>query len=115
MIYQITPCPAPRQTQSDRWKKRPCVLRYRAFRDEVRLKNVVIENGCHITFFMPMPQSWSKKKKLEHTGAPHQAKPDLDNILKAILDAIFEDDAHIYKLSAEKLWAEKGGIQVESL
>ena len=62
-----------------------------------------------------MTQSWSKKKKLEYTGTPHQAKPDLDNLLKAILDAIFEDDSHMYKLSAEKLWAEKGGIQVERL
>ena len=38
MIYDITPCPKPRQTQSDKWKKRPPVLRYRAFADEVRLK-----------------------------------------------------------------------------
>jgi len=34
--YKITPVPKPRQTRSDKWKQRPCVMRYRAFADEVR-------------------------------------------------------------------------------
>ena len=34
--YKIKPVPKPRMTQRDAWDKRPCVLRYRAFKDEVR-------------------------------------------------------------------------------
>lgn len=37
--YIITPVPKPRQTQADKWKQRPAVMRYRAFADEAPLKN----------------------------------------------------------------------------
>jgi hypothetical protein len=30
-----------RMTRADKWKQRPAVMRYRAFCDEVRLKNVL--------------------------------------------------------------------------
>ena len=33
-VYHITPVPKPRMTQADRWRKRPCVVRYFAFCDE---------------------------------------------------------------------------------
>jgi hypothetical protein len=36
--------------------------RYRMFCDEARLHGIrVPENGAHITFVLPMPQSWSKR------------------------------------------------------
>ena len=114
MIYPITPCPKPRQTRSDKWKQRPCVMRYRAFADEVRLHNVVIqESGNHVVFHMPMPKSWSKKKKLEMIGMPHQQKPDWDNLAKALCDAVHSDDSFIFDFRATKLWAEKGAIEVK--
>ena len=40
VVYPITPVPKPRMTRRDRWAKRPCVLRYWAFKDEVRLRRV---------------------------------------------------------------------------
>lgn len=71
--YDITPVPKPRQTQRDRWKKRGSVLRYRNFADEVRLMKVPLpEAGAHIIFHIPMPMSWSKKKKAEMNGKPHK-------------------------------------------
>lgn len=36
--YPIVPVPKPRMTQRDKWQKRPAVMRYRAFCDEVRAK-----------------------------------------------------------------------------
>jgi len=42
MIYNINPVPKPRMTQSDKWKKRPPVLRYFAFKDECRIHDVEI-------------------------------------------------------------------------
>jgi len=101
-------------TRSDVWKKRPCVLRYRAFRDEISLKSVVVNNGDAIIFALPMPNSWSKKKRAKMDGQPHQQTPDLDNLTKAILDAIYSSDAHIYKLTVSKYWAYYGSITVIS-
>ncbi len=111
--YNITPCPAPRQNRSDKWKKRPSVLRYRAFRDEVRLKKVHINPyGDTVIFHVPMPKSWSKKKKLAMNGKPHKQKPDLDNLLKALLDAVFEEDCGIWDIRAKKYWAFEGKIMI---
>ena len=111
--YAITPCTKPRMTQSDRWKKRPCVMRYRAFADEVRLRGLKInESGTRIRFDLPMPKSWSQDKRLSMDGQPHKATPDIDNLVKALLDALFVDDSHIWQLSAEKRWAGSGSITI---
>lgn len=114
--YLITPMGKPRMTRSDKWKQRPEVLRYRAFKDEVRLNKVSLpERGYHITFVIPMPKSWSKKKKAEMNGKPHQQKPDKDNLEKALLDAIFEDDCRIWDGRVSKVWGETGKIIIKEL
>jgi Holliday junction resolvase RusA-like endonuclease len=113
MICNITPVAKPRQTRADKWKKRPCVMKYRAFADEVREKGIDIpESGCHIIFGLPMPGSWSKKKKAKMDGKPHQVRPDWDNLAKAVCDAIFEEDSHIWDIRISKVWAEKGHIKI---
>lgn len=99
-------------TRSDTWKKRPAVLRYRAFRDEVRMLGVKIPVPASITFWMPMPESWSQKKRTAMLHQPHCQKPDIDNCVKALLDAVFEDDSHVWKITAEKRWAAVPGITV---
>ncbi|EMY7639933.1 RusA family crossover junction endodeoxyribonuclease [Citrobacter freundii] len=114
--YPITPVGKPRMTSADKWKKRPEVLRYRAFCDEVLLQGVELpESGSHVTFILPMPASWSKKKRAEFNGKPHQAKPDFDNMMKALMDAIYENDAHILDVRVSKLWGETGRIIIEEL
>lgn len=115
MIYDITPVPKPRQTRSDKWKKRPCVMRYRAFADECRAKGVTVENRDSIKFFMPMPKSWSKGKKIIMSGAAHKQKPDIDNLLKAIMDAVLKEDSHIHAIYIEKVWAINGAIEIKKL
>jgi Holliday junction resolvase RusA-like endonuclease len=105
----------PRMTRSDKWKKRPAVMRYRAFKDECRLHNVALPELPCITFYMPMPASWSKKKKADMDGQPHKSKPDLDNILKALFDALYEDDAHIWYVTAKKIWSYDGKIEITPL
>lgn len=110
-VYNINPMGKPRMTRADKWKKRPEVLRYRAFCDHVRLLGVVLpEAGAHVTFILPMPPSWSKKKRLQHDGQSHQAKPDCDNMLKALMDAIYVDDAHVWDCRVTKIWGETGQI-----
>lgn len=113
-IYPIVPMGKPRMTRADKWKKRPEVMRYRAFCDEVRLRGVVLpESGAHVTFVLPMPVSWSKKKRQQQNGQPHQAKPDCDNMLKALMDALYADDAHVWDCRITKVWGEVGQIIIQ--
>lgn len=114
LVYDICPLPKPRMTQRDRWAKRPAVVRYRAFCDEVRLRGVALPVCCsHVTFVMPMPPSWSKKKRAALAGQPHQQKPDVDNLLKSLMDALFEDDCSVWDIRATKIWGLSGSIRVE--
>jgi Holliday junction resolvase RusA-like endonuclease len=113
MIYDITPVSKPRQTQSDKWKVRACVARYRAFADECRLKRVHVPvEGGNIVFILPMPKSWSAKKREEMNGEAHTQKPDIDNLLKSLMDAVFPDDSHVWDVRITKLWGDKGAIEI---
>ena len=115
ILLDITPVPKPRQTRADKWKKRPSVLRYRAFADEIRLKldSGTDLNDCNIKFALPMPKSWSKKKKKEMDGMPHQQTPDIDNLIKALLDAVYSNDSGIHSLGKiKKIWSTKGHIVI---
>lgn len=112
--YNINPVGKPRMTQRDRWARRPAVLRYRAFCDECRLRRVSLPAaGAHVTFVIPMPRSWSKKRRAAMAGQPHQQKPDADNLTKALMDAVHADDAHVWDLRVTKVWGEYGQIIVE--
>ena len=113
MIYPITPVPKPRQTRSDKWKQRPCVMRYRSFADEVRLLGVkLLPHGDSVIFHMPMPRSWSKAKKERMNRSGHCQRPDLDNLAKSLFDAIHKEDSHIWNISISKQWAYKGSIEI---
>ncbi|PJX56623.1 MULTISPECIES: RusA family crossover junction endodeoxyribonuclease [unclassified Klebsiella] len=112
-IFNITPMGKPRQTRADKWKQREVVLRYRALCDEVCLKKVtMLEAGSHITFILPMPASWSQKKRAVMNGKAHQQKPDVDNMIKALVDALYANDAHIWDLRVTKLWGVTGQILI---
>lgn len=112
--YDINPVAKPRMTQRDKWAKRPAVLRYFAFKDECRLKKVELSiEGDHVTFYIPMPKSWSGKKKNEHYDTPHMQKPDCDNLLKALMDAVYEDDSSVYDVRITKFWSYEGKIIIE--
>ena len=54
-------------TRADTWKKRPCVVNYWAFKDELKeqLKevNFEISDELFVEFYIAMPKSWTKKKK----------------------------------------------------
>ena len=118
----IPPCPKPRMTRADRWKKRQSVVKFFAFRDAVRQykdSDVVKRNmylgpnleleSFDIQFHIPMPKSWSNKKKIEMKGKPHQQRPDLDNYLKAWKDSVYEEDAVVWRVKATKLWTDGTG------
>jgi Holliday junction resolvase RusA-like endonuclease len=114
MRYNIEPMGKPRMTQRDKWKKRPCVVKYRQFCDEVRAAEIKIpESGVTIVFKISMPKSWSNKKRDQMRGQPHQQKPDIDNLLKGLLDAALEEDCRVYHVgSITKEWSDRGGIVI---
>ena len=113
-IYPIVPVPKPRMTRSDRWKKRPAVMKYWAFKDEIKKYGVTLPLiGAHVIFVMPMPKSWTKGKKRSLMGEYHQQTPDVDNLFKALADAIFESDADICDVRITKIWGNEGGIIIK--
>ena len=115
IVIRETPIPYVRQTRADAWKKRPAVLKYRAYRDAVRMKanGYKPQDGEIIHFYLPMPKSWSKKKRAEMSGKLHKQKPDLDNLAKAFWDC-FGEDSHLSSVTLAKFWtpSEEGQIQV---
>lgn len=100
--------------RSDKWKKRPATQRYWDFKDEL-LSYVKgnLEPVFEVTFYIPMPKSWTNKMRVEKNGSPHQQKPDVDNYLKAFMDCLCDDDSYIYDVRARKYWAEKGSIELD--
>ena len=118
MNIDIVPLAKPRMVRGDKWKKRPVVQRYWAFKAEWRLK-VRADfdlNYKNIEFILPMPKSWSKKKQKEMCDTAHCSKPDLDNLLKAVGDAQLDDDSAIHTLGGlRKSWGRKGMIVVTEM
>lgn len=116
-VILITPIAAPRMTQSDKWRKRPVVLRYFAYKDELRLKagDYKPQSGQHVTFFMPPPESWSAKKKLSCEGLPHLVKPDCDNLLKGFWDCLLDNDSYIWDVRISKRYSKIPRIEISDI
>ena len=96
----------PRMTQRDKWQKRPAVVRYRQFKDVVKLYRVHLDPAIfqHIVFFI--------RSALKDPAAnaaryflPHQQTPDKDNLEKALLDALFGDDKTVWDTRVSKVWS----------
>lgn len=114
IIIEHEPMGAPRMVQSDKWKKREVVLRYFALKDAVRkaCEAVGYKMGGTLTvdFELSMPKSWPQKKRDFLRGKPHQQKPDIDNMGKAVADSFNEDDSHVHTMRLSKTWADVGRI-----
>jgi Holliday junction resolvase RusA-like endonuclease len=117
LVFNITPIPKPRMTRSDSWKKRPCVVRYWKFKDELRavVGDSVIPHPVHLLFVLPMPDSWSLAKKTKMLGLYHRQRPDADNLWKAWNDCLYDEDGHIADVRVTKVWGHKGQIIVRPL
>lgn len=68
-----------------------------------------------VSAFFPVPKSYSKKKRedcLERILRPDK-KPDMDNILKVVLDGLnrvaYEDDKQVVELIGRKYYTESDG------
>lgn len=118
-IINIEPHAKPRMTNKDKHHPSDKAIRY--FNWKAELERVAHEIGMpldlpgqiqSIIFMVPMPKSWSKKKRNEMYSKPHQQVPDLDNFLKGFQDALCPEDSHIYSIKGElgKYWNTEGRI-----
>jgi Holliday junction resolvase RusA-like endonuclease len=133
VTLNITPQTHVRATQGDsiffripREKLRPAGLkrlmrleRYNKYKidlaSEAKRKSFTMPPiGASVTFVIPVPRSWSKKKKKLYHGRFHQSKPDIDNLQKAFLDSLMKEDKQIAHLEVQKRWVdfELGWIEI---
>lgn len=66
-----------------------------------------------VTAVRQMPASWSKRKRAELDGRWCVTKPDVDNIVAGVLDALFEEDSAVVSVSGMKVWGVAFGLKVE--
>lgn len=109
----------PRMARGDTWKKRPATSRYWAFKAAIQRvaeqQNFRLADQHVIMVAYPMPKSWSAKKKSEMDGKPHRQRPDIDNILKGIYDALLQEDSVIWAVNIVKYWGYSGKIYIRNL
>lgn len=112
-LWPVTPVPAPRQVNADRWSPSDRVKRYRAYRDELKLRQIWVPTTFHhAVFLLPMPKSWKPTEREAMDLTAHKQTPDRDNLEKALLDATFGNDCEIWNGQTTKLWGCIGGIIV---
>lgn len=66
---------------------------------------------------MPIPKGISNKKRGEwHELKPHVKRPDLDNLVKTVCDALngiaFEDDSALVQIVASKIYSENPRTEI---
>lgn len=131
--FDITPVSAVRTVQKDavffripRDKLRPEGLkrlrrieRYNKFKVSVLAlakaqRFQPVEQGMHIIFYMPVPQSWRKHKKDSMHMKLHTSRPDIDNLLKSVMDGWLVEDNFIADIRVTKKWVNQliGYIEV---
>lgn len=116
----ITIMGKPRMTQGDSWKNRDCVNRYWALKDELNLianvNKFKLPLTYHALIILPMPKSWSKKRKEKMNGKPHMQKPDKDNLEKTLCDCLpivdEKDDKAVWDSRVTKLWGKESRLVI---
>ena len=84
------------------------------FRNEI----LSVPLSLDLVFFLPIPSSASgiKKRQMANGIIAHSKKPDVDNLVKFILDCmngfIFTDDSLVCEIRAKKLYSNKPGTSI---
>jgi hypothetical protein len=120
LFSYVIPGPAPgavRQTQSDKWKKRPCVLAYREWCDLARkccpnIAAAELISWLNIKAIYTPPESWTKAERARAIGQRKRTKPDGDNIIKALCDALWKNDAALGDQAVSRYWGAESLLEV---
>ena len=123
ITVNIKPMSAIRMTQRGKWVN-TSAIRYLNYKRDVgyQLKEQCLKplEGAvrlDMTFYMPMPDSWSRKRKSAHAGLPVTAKNgDIDNLCKGLMDAangiVYADDCQVTDVTMRKRYAYQGSIEL---
>jgi Holliday junction resolvase RusA-like endonuclease len=126
-IFDVVPMGAVRMSQSDRWKTNPnhtdpnkrqrqVVTEYFDFKNKIKAQaeqmKFELPEILDIVFLIPMPFTWSEKKKVKHNKTKVMKRPDLDNMVKGFMDALSVEDGYVWKITAEKRYSFNGSILV---
>lgn len=124
-VIDVSPVSAVRMTMSDRWKVNPnhpnpkyrqrkSVTKYFEYKNKVlqvaSKYGYKLQEELNLVFVMPLPESWSNKKKKQYDGQPHKSRPDVDNLTKAFMDALSSEDGNVYSLKVTKVYGYEGKI-----
>jgi Holliday junction resolvase RusA-like endonuclease len=93
-------------------------MRYRRWADLARLCQKPLPKAEDVTrlavvaFYTP-PDSWSEKKKRSAYGKLKRTKPDGDNVLKSVCDALWgDDDAKLGDMGVARRWARESYTEI---
>lgn len=109
-------------------KKVERVLRYLRYKEKLSWESKQAAAGkelltgpiiINLTFHMPIPASWSKKKQQRMEGQPHTTKPDRDNLEKGVCDSlnkiVWKDDGQVFDGRTQKFYSSRPRIEIEVL
>lgn len=110
-------------------KQRPRMTRYGAVytpAETIRFEKLVAKSAIsagarpvsgpvsvELETVFPIPKSWTKARKAAAEGQPHTQRPDLDNLVKSVLDGLngvaFADDSQVHSVASRKRWSSDCG------
>ena len=113
--------PRPRFRNTGRFVQTYMPTSYTKHKDFIReqMPNALLDGKLKVTlsFYFKPPKSWSNRKKLLAIGQYKRTKPDIDNLIKTVLDAankkVWQDDNQIVEISSLKQYAEVPKIIME--
>ena len=71
-----------------------------------------IPDQLGVRFRFELPASWSRSKQLAMIWQPHVVRPDLDNLVGALMDACKAKDQTIHQVVMSKVYAPTTGFDV---
>jgi len=120
----VNPMGAVRMTQRGKWKS-DSAQRYLAYKSQIGFEarkhiKTPLSGPVHavIRFYYPIPSRFNKlqKEKARNGELAPVVKPDLDNCVKGIFDALnkiaWNDDNQVIAASASKLYSDQPRIEI---
>lgn len=100
------------------FNRKQTIKRYWDFKKAIKLladleKFEMPKQGSWIKFYLPMPKSWSIKKRKENLFKVIDGAADTDNYYKALTDSLMVEDKSISDFRATKFWYDSANGFIE--
>ena len=104
------PAPKPRMTQSDRWKQRPCVLRYREYADAIRAAAIdakrthalpddfLFDGNVEVEALFGKDYTLIKVSEISGEVQIKKSRGDIDNYGKSVAEGLFAQQSGMESL-----------------